>query len=229
MHHEADASLPSCFRRFLENRMPCKADEDRMPCQADDEETVHYTEESEMADTPRSRNVDMTIDADGSTPRGRNVDMSIDADGFPVMDEMELSAPSPPPRGKFLNPKTRKVAVVDRRQGQPGASAKASAKTKVTKASAKTMDKWSTISLIRPRASGPTKEANPRLELMALDQATGKRTHVATLHEKGHGPAFAEIGLKLKSRLEEAERDGNPMTKEDAKKLLASWLSASCT
>ena len=206
MHHEADVSLPSCFRRFLENRVPCPADDD---------ETVHYTEESEMADTPMS------------TPRGKDVDMTIDEDGFPVMDAMEFSSPppkAPTPRtgDKFLNPKTRKVAVVDRRQVQPGATSA----TKV-KASAKTKDKWSTISLIRPRASGPTKEANPRLELIAFDQANGKRTHVATLHEKGHGPTFAELGLKLKSRLEEAERDGNPMTKEDAKMLLASWLSAS--
>ena len=159
---------------------------------------------------------------------GKDVDMAIDAEGFPVMDEMEFSDPSPPkappPRteGTFLNPKTRKVAVVDRRQGQP----KATSATKA-KASAKNKGEWSTICLIRPRASGPTKEANPRWELCALDQATGKRTHVATLHEKGHGPTFAEIGLKLKLRLEEAERDGKPMTKEDAKKLLASFLVAS--
>ena len=208
MHHEADAPLPSCFRKFLENRMP--------PCFADDEETVHYTEESEMADSCKS------------TPRSKVADMTIDAEGFPVMDEMEFSDPSPPkappPRteGTFLNPKTRKVAVVDRRQGQP----KATSATKA-KASAKNKGEWSTICLIRPRASGPTKEANPRWELCALDQATGKRTHVATLHEKGHGPTFAEIGLKLKLRLEEAERDGKPMTKEDAKKLLASFLVAS--
>ena len=205
--------MPSCFRKFLENRVPC----------ADDEETVHYTEESgpdSRPDTPRSKDKD--------------IQMEIDDEGFPVMSDIDFSDLSPPTQAPtrpltpqtqatqatFLNPRTRKTTVVHRRQGKAGSTSATKTKGSITK------EEWSTISLIKAKATGPTKEANPRFEVTASDQAAGKRTHVATLHQRGHGPKFAEIGQTLKSKLDEAERDGTPMTKECAKKLLVKLLNA---
>ena len=98
---------------------------------------------------------------------------------------------------------------------------KAKAKSKKISAIDEKSKEGGNFFLTKARISGPTKELNPRVEVVAFRTDIDKKTHVITTNLRKHGDKFAEMAREVKQALDDAETLGKPFTLPRAK-----WLAS---